>query len=76
MESKFNSRSYGVIGGRVTGGGNWLSVSQGLTEDASDLIFGFGNGLGDLAEHSNEYWDSDEYDDDDDAGYIRQPIED
>ncbi|KAF2555833.1 hypothetical protein F2Q68_00017459 [Brassica cretica] len=54
-------------GGRVTGGGNWLSVSQGLTEDASDLIFGFGNGLGDLAEHSNEYWDSDEYDDDDDA---------
>ncbi|CAF1933540.1 unnamed protein product [Brassica napus] len=63
-------------GGRVTGGGNWLSVSQGLTEDASDLIFGFGNGLGDLAEHSNEYWDSDEYDDDDDAGYIRQPIED
>ncbi|KAL0816633.1 hypothetical protein Bca101_073077 [Brassica carinata] len=63
-------------GGRVTGGGNWLSVSQGLTEDASDLIFGFGNGLGDLAEHSNEYWDSDEYDDDDDVGYIRQPIED
>ncbi|KAF3609409.1 hypothetical protein DY000_02050215 [Brassica cretica] len=63
-------------GGRIAGGGNWLSVSQGLAEDASDLIFGFGNGLGDLAEHSNEYWDSDEYDDDDDVGYIRQPIED
>ncbi|KAJ0264326.1 hypothetical protein HA466_0026980 [Hirschfeldia incana] len=63
-------------GGRIGGGGNWLSVSQGLAEDASDLIFGFGNGLGDLAEHSNEYWDSDEYDDDDDVGYIRQPIED
>ncbi|KAF3585172.1 hypothetical protein F2Q69_00031312 [Brassica cretica] len=76
MESKFNSHSYCVIGGRIAGGGNWLSVSQGLAEDASDLIFGFGNGLGDLAEHSNEYWDSDEYDDDDDVGYIRQPIED
>ncbi|KAL0743414.1 hypothetical protein Bca4012_084927 [Brassica carinata] len=63
-------------GGRIAGGGNWLSVSQGLAEDASDLIFGFGNGLGDLGEHSNEYWDSDEYDDDDDVGYIRQPIED
>ncbi|XP_018489282.2 uncharacterized protein LOC108859877 [Raphanus sativus] len=63
-------------GGRIAGGGNWLSVSQGLAEDASDLIFGFGNGLGDVAEHSNEYWDSDEYDDDDDVGYIRQPIED
>ncbi|CAH8284509.1 unnamed protein product [Eruca vesicaria subsp. sativa] len=63
-------------GGRIGGGGNWLSVSQGLAEDASDLIFGFGNGLGDLTGHSNEYWDSDEYDDDDDVGYIRQPIED
>ncbi|CAH2053447.1 unnamed protein product [Thlaspi arvense] len=63
-------------GGKISGGGNWLSVSQGLAEDASDLIFGFGNGLGDLNEHSNEYWDSDEYDDDDDVGYIRQPIED
>lgn len=71
-----NSHSSGVIGGRIAGGGNWLSVSQGLAEDASDLIFGFGNGLGDVAEHSNEYWDSDEYDDDDDVGYIRQPIED
>ncbi|CAN8258971.1 unnamed protein product [Cochlearia groenlandica] len=63
-------------GGKVSGGGNWLSVSQGLAEDPSDLIFGFGNGLGDLTEHSNEYWDSDEYDDDDDVGYIRQTIED
>ncbi|CAA7051285.1 unnamed protein product [Microthlaspi erraticum] len=63
-------------GGKIAGGGNWLSVSQGLAEDASDLIFGFGNGLDDLGEHSNEYWDSDEYDDDDDVGYIRQPIED
>uniref|UniRef100_A0A1J3I0L7 Putative serine/threonine-protein kinase dyrk2 n=1 Tax=Noccaea caerulescens TaxID=107243 RepID=A0A1J3I0L7_NOCCA len=63
-------------GGKIAGGGNWLSVSQGLAEDASDLIFGFSNGLDDLAEHSNEYWDSDEYDDDDDVGYIRQPIDD
>ncbi|KAL1202701.1 putative dual specificity protein kinase YAK1 [Cardamine amara subsp. amara] len=63
-------------GGKIAGGGNWLSVSQGIAEDASDLILGFGNGLGDITEHSNEYWDSDEYDDDDDVGYIRQPIED
>lgn len=76
MESKFNSHFDGVIGGKIAGGGNWLSVSQGLAEDASDLIFGFGNGFGDLTEHSNEFWDSDEYDDDDDVGYIRQQIED
>lgn len=60
----------------MAGGGNWLSVSQGIADDASDLIFGFGNELDDLNAHSNEYWDSDEYDDDDDVGYIRQPIED
>ncbi|KAG7625623.1 putative dual-specificity kinase CMGC-DYRK-PRP4 family [Arabidopsis thaliana] len=63
-------------GGKMAGGGNWLSVSHGIADDASDLIFGFGDGLGALNEHSNEYWDSDEYDDDDDVGYIRQPIED
>lgn len=60
----------------MAGGGNWLSVSHGIADNASDLIFGFGDGLGALNEHSNEYWDSDEYDDDDDVGYIRQPIED
>lgn len=27
-------------------------------------------------DYPNEYWDSDEYDDDDDVGYMRQPIED
>ncbi|KAF2548790.1 hypothetical protein F2Q70_00023213 [Brassica cretica] len=41
-------------GGRVTGGGNWLSVSQGLTEDASDLIFGFGNGLVDYPSENDK----------------------
>ncbi|XP_059644195.1 uncharacterized protein LOC132285968 isoform X2 [Cornus florida] len=66
-------------GGRRTGGGSWLSVSQGIVEDTSDLVSGFatiGDGLSESVEYLNEYWDSDEYDDDDDVGYMRQPIED
>ncbi|CAI9754052.1 unnamed protein product [Fraxinus pennsylvanica] len=60
-------------------GGSWLSVSQGITEDNSDLVSGFatiGDGLSESADYQNEYWDSDEYEDDDDVGYMRQPIED
>ncbi|XP_018457313.1 uncharacterized protein LOC108828204 isoform X2 [Raphanus sativus] len=62
-------------------GGNWLSVSQGIAEDvdASDLVSGFatiGDGLSESVDYRNEYWDSDEYEDDDDIGYVRQPIED
>lgn len=63
---------------RMTGG-NWLSVSRGITEDASDLVSGFatiGDGLSESIDYPNDYWDSDEYDDDDDVGYMRQPIED
>ncbi|XP_044477055.1 uncharacterized protein LOC123204457 [Mangifera indica] len=66
-------------GGKRTGGGSWLSVSQGIAEDTSDLVSGFatiGDGLSESVDYPHEYWDSDEYDDDDDAGYIRQPIED
>ncbi|XP_047327187.1 uncharacterized protein LOC124930862 isoform X2 [Impatiens glandulifera] len=61
------------------GGGSWLSVSQGIAEDNSDLVSGFatiGDGLSESVDYHNEYWDSDEYDDDDDVGYMRQPIED
>ncbi|XP_073143613.1 uncharacterized protein [Henckelia pumila] len=60
-------------------GGSWLSVSQGITEDAFDLVFDFANigyGLSKCIDYPNEYWDSDEYEDDDDDGYMRQPIED
>ncbi|CAA2994873.1 Hypothetical predicted protein [Olea europaea subsp. europaea] len=60
-------------------GGSWLSVSQGITEDNSDLVSGFatiGDGLSESVDYPNEYWDSDEYEDDDDVGYMRQPIED
>ncbi|CAI9113282.1 OLC1v1013855C1 [Oldenlandia corymbosa var. corymbosa] len=60
-------------------GGSWLSVSQGISEDTSDLVSGFatiGDGLSESIDYPNEYWDSDEYDDDDDVGYMRQPIED
>lgn len=62
--------------GKRTAGSSWLSVSQGIAEDTSDLVSGFAT-LGDeSADYPNEYWDSDEYDDDDDVGYMRQPIED
>ncbi|GAA0174807.1 protein modifying enzyme [Lithospermum erythrorhizon] len=60
-------------GDQRAGGGSWLSVSQGIVEDTSGLVSGFapiGDGF------PTEYWDSDEFDDDDDVGYTRQPIED
>ncbi|KAI7733525.1 hypothetical protein M8C21_014942 [Ambrosia artemisiifolia] len=66
-------------GGKRLAGGNWFSVSQGITEDTSDLVSGFatiGDGLSESFDYPNDYWDSDEYDDDDDVGYMRQPIED
>ncbi|CAH8258046.1 unnamed protein product [Arabidopsis lyrata] len=66
-------------GGKKSAGGNWLSVSQGIAEDASDLVSGFatiGDGLSESVDYRNEYWDSDEYEDDEDIGYVRQPIED
>ncbi|XP_057460255.1 uncharacterized protein LOC130750669 isoform X3 [Actinidia eriantha] len=66
------------LGGKRMGGGSWLSVSQGIAEDTSDLVSGFatmGDGLSESVDYPNEYWDSDEYDDDDDVGYMRQPIE-
>ncbi|KAF8389653.1 hypothetical protein HHK36_024172 [Tetracentron sinense] len=68
-----------ICGGKRTAGSSWLSVSQGIAEDTSDLVSGFatvGDGLSELIDYPNEYWDSDEYDDDDDVGYMRQPIED
>ncbi|KAG5030337.1 hypothetical protein JHK87_013851 [Glycine soja] len=66
-------------GMRRATGGSWLSVSQGIAEDTSDLVSGFatvGDGLSESIDYPNEYWDSDEYDDDEDVGYMRQPIED
>ncbi|MFS7983008.1 putative dual-specificity kinase CMGC-DYRK-PRP4 family [Helianthus anomalus] len=66
-------------GGKRVAGGNWFSVSRGITEDTSDLVSGFatiGDGLSEYVDYPNDYWDSDEYDDDDDVGYMRQPIED
>ncbi|KAK1431420.1 hypothetical protein QVD17_07879 [Tagetes erecta] len=66
-------------GGKRLAGGNWFSVSQGITEDTSDLVSGFatiGDGLSESIDYPNDYWDSDEYDDDEDVGYMRQPIED
>ncbi|XP_028793511.1 uncharacterized protein LOC114749189 [Neltuma alba] len=68
-----------LAGMRRAAGDCWLSINQGITEDTSDLVSGFatiGDGLGESVDYSNEYWDSDEYEDDDDVGYMRQPIED
>ncbi|KAL6583694.1 hypothetical protein OROMI_002983 [Orobanche minor] len=68
-----------VPAGRRLGGGSWLSVSQGIAEDTSDMVSGFatiGDGLSESVDYPNECWDSDEYEDDDDVGYMRQPIED
>ncbi|XP_061356030.1 uncharacterized protein LOC133300490 [Gastrolobium bilobum] len=68
-----------TAGMRKAAGGSWLSVSQGITEDTSDLVSGFTtvcDGLSESIDYPHEYWDSDEYDDDDDVGYMRQPIED
>lgn len=64
-----------TTGGKRTGGSSWLSVSQGIAEDTSDLVSGFATVGDDSVDYPNEYWDSDEYDDDDDVGYTRQPIE-
>ncbi|CAI0548820.1 unnamed protein product [Linum tenue] len=75
---EINSSADDSGGNRIVGG-SWLSVSQGITEDTSDLVSGFatvGDGLSESIDYPNEYWDSDEYDDDDDVGYMRQPIED
>ncbi|KAH0451900.1 hypothetical protein IEQ34_019199 [Dendrobium chrysotoxum] len=63
-------------GGKRTSGASWLSVSQGIAEDTSDLVSGFATVGDDSMDYPNEYWDSDEYEDDDDVGYMRQPIED
>ncbi|KAL5995467.1 hypothetical protein ACLOJK_025529 [Asimina triloba] len=66
-------------GGKRMVGTSWLSVSQGIAEDTSDLVSGFatvGDGVSESVDYPNEYWDSDEYDDDEDVGYMRQPIED
>ncbi|GJT10674.1 dual specificity tyrosine-phosphorylation-regulated kinase mbk-1-like protein [Tanacetum coccineum] len=57
-------------------GGSWRSISQGITEDNSDHVSGFATVGDGSIDYPHEYWDSDEYDDDDDVGYMRQPIED
>ncbi|KAH9288820.1 hypothetical protein KI387_032937 [Taxus chinensis] len=66
-------------GGKRMMGSSRLFVSQGIAEDASEFIPGhatIGDGLSESVDYPNEYWDSDEYEDDEDLGYIRQPIED
>ncbi|PPD98977.1 hypothetical protein GOBAR_DD04001 [Gossypium barbadense] len=49
--------------GKRNAGGSWLSVSQGIAEDASDLVSGFatiGDGLSESIDYPNEYWDDNE----------------
>ncbi|KAJ7969658.1 Pkinase domain-containing protein [Quillaja saponaria] len=45
---------------RMMAWGSWLSVSQGIAEDTSDLVSGFatvGDGLSESVDYPNEYWD-------------------
>ena len=56
-----------------------LSVSQGIVEDdMSEQLTGFATALDAQSErwYPDDYCDSDTWDDDDDPGYHRQPIED
>ncbi|RWR79537.1 Protein kinase domain-containing protein [Cinnamomum micranthum f. kanehirae] len=49
--------------------GSFLDIPVGQEINSS-------GGSSEFIEYPNEYWDSDEYDDDEDVGYMRQPIED
>ncbi|XP_002974177.2 uncharacterized protein LOC9657096 [Selaginella moellendorffii] len=53
---------------------NRPSVSHGIVEDPSASFANAGDGS--AAEYPDEYWDSDAYEDDDDPGYTRRPIDD
>lgn len=54
------------------------SVSQGIVEDLSEQLSGFATAIDGQSErwYPDEYCDSDTWEDDDDPGYHRQPIED
>lgn len=69
-----------IVGSRRMPASARPSVSHGIIEDQSELLSGFataGDGQSESAvEFADEYWDSDTYEDDDDPGYHRQPIED
>lgn len=54
------------------------SVSQGIVEDMSEQLSGFATAVDGHSErwYPDEYCDSDTWEDDDDPGYHRQPIED
>ncbi|KAF3438375.1 hypothetical protein FNV43_RR21137 [Rhamnella rubrinervis] len=54
--------------------GSYLDVPIG--QEISSGFATVGDGLSESVDYPNDYWDSDEYDDDDDVGYMRQPIED
>lgn len=61
-------------GEELTIGSNKLSPSQTIDGVASGLVFA--DGLRSFVDCPIERWDFDEYDNDDDLGYIRKPVED
>ncbi|KAJ7562869.1 hypothetical protein O6H91_03G087100 [Diphasiastrum complanatum] len=67
-------------GGKRLTGNSRPSVSHGIIEDMSELLSGFataGDGRSEsVIDYPDEYWDSDAYEDDDDPGYLRQPVDD
>lgn len=69
-----------LSGAKLQNGSSRLSVSQGIVEDTPELLSGFAT-LSDepgecVAGNAHGYWDSDTYEDDEDPGYHKQPIED
>ncbi|PIA63785.1 hypothetical protein AQUCO_00201248v1 [Aquilegia coerulea] len=69
-EEKFDHHGPGA---KMTSLENNLLIGSHLDVPVGQEINSLGDGLSD---YPGEYWDSDEYDDDDDIGYMRQPIED
>lgn len=61
-------------GEELTIGSNQLSPSQTIDGVASELVFD--DGSRSFVDCPTEQWDFDEYDNDDDLGYIRKPVED
>jgi len=76
MAERFKgSHGHRTLSGReLTIGSHQLSPIQTIDGDASELVFA--DGLRSFVDCPTEQWDFDEYDDDDDLGYIRKPVED
>lgn len=62
------------LGGKLTIGSHQVSPSQTIDGNASELVFA--GGLRRFVDCPIEQWDFDEYENEDDLGYIRKTVED